>query len=527
MSKSQIRFQVASENLDKVKEWAGNNNIKVTELIAGAVGEKASSFSTSTQANYRYDSSRKSNSEDLYDLWRANPVLQNRTNIINSLIFGNGINIAYSDTTTKEIVDRFWRINRLEDKLDQIGSSAQLFGEIFVGVFPQKSGDLLVEFYDNTQVDIDFNPMIPSQVMNYILSYKDEDKEEDVKVILTPIETYLNEIEFSSSPNNGKVASVKKSVGLNSTKGIGKGLMAHVKFNSVTSEVYGTSDFYSTSDILQDYFGFVGDRLTVHQLYGSPIYDITIDTDNPQDIIDRIEELDGFTIGSNPVHSANETWQMLNGGGTGQGNSSSDAGQDNTMLQSIIASGLSVPISFLFQKVDNNNDIENTFAMTKFAKGRQTKFRSLFNDLHKVVVSIAGGDISTVKKEELIFPEIDTSSQKQLAETLALRITSNITSRQTACTMLGLNWEEEKNRILAENEEMKEILQPSNVTDQQKLAGQAAGETGQIASKGSNTTSSGTAQRDKNQRNDAGRVSNTSAPMTSRKGSRGQTTKVD
>ena len=41
------------------------------------------------------------------------------------------------------------------------------------------------------------------------------------------------------------------------------------------------------SDLVQDYMDFVGDRLTIHQLYGSPAYDITIETDDPQVIEDR------------------------------------------------------------------------------------------------------------------------------------------------------------------------------------------------------------------------------------------------
>ena len=48
-------------------------------------------------------------------------------------------------------------------------------------------------------------------------------------------------------------------------------------------------------------------RILSSALYGSPAYDITIETDDPQVIEDRINELAGFAIGSNPVHNAQET----------------------------------------------------------------------------------------------------------------------------------------------------------------------------------------------------------------------------
>lgn len=506
------------EALNKVKELEDlGAKVDIKEQFVDRVNTDVRSFFTSNMPNHRYDHHRKANLDDLYRAWRDNPIYQSRTMQMNSLIFGNGINIAYSDKETKKKIERFWRINRLSDKLDQIGSQAQLFGEIFVGLFPQSSGDVLIEFYDSTQIDIDFDPRFPSRAKNYVLSYYDEEKMENVKMIFKPLEKYLNDIEFVDQEIRKKVAFVPKNEE-------SMNVMGHIKFNSIPSEVYGTSDFFSVYDIINDYMGFVGDRLTIHQLYGSPIYDITIETDNKQDIIDRIEELQGFTIGSNPVHNHRETWQLLNSGSAGAGNASCDALQDDHILKGLIAGGLHMPVSFLFQTVSQNNDVENTYAMTHFAKSRQNDFKSFFNDIHRYVIHIGKGNMDNIIDAELVFPEIDTSSQKELAETYALRVTSNITSRQTACASLGLNWDEEKERILNEFEELKDILNPQQ--DAQKLAGNVAGSTGssQSVSKtvktGKNDNSSNS-----NKNTDKGTKVKTSQPMGNSNGNHAKSVK--
>ena len=519
MAKYVKQIQIKEESLPLLKSWAKRNNVTITEGIIGQWQDKASSFTTSTSSNFRYDTSRKTNNDDLYDFWKSYGIVQNRINIMNSLILGNGISYVYPDSNTQAIIDRFWRLNRIESRLPQICTDIQLYGEAWLGLYGQKSGDILMECYEGRQIDIDANPQMPSFANAYVLSYKDEEKQSDEQITFQPIETVLNEYEFSNAVVNGAVKNARKATGKGLNSKI-KNVMAHVKVNCCSSEAYGTSDFYQASDLIKDYYGFVGDRLTIHQLYGSPIYDVTIETDNPEDIQARISELEGFTIGSNPVHNDKETWKLLNSNGGGASSAGQSAMDDNHMLQSLIASSLSIPVSFLFQKTDVTGDKDNTYTMVHLAKDRQRIFRDLFTDIHKIVVMASGGDPTLIDEGEIIMPEIDTSSQKELAETYALRVQSNLTSHQTACEALGLNWEREKERIMQEHEELKEILAPDMVLGQQKLEGAVNGEQGQTRSNGGK---SDTTERDKNQRSDPTNVSKTSRPMSQNSGS---TTKV-
>lgn len=430
-------------NPDKVKA-------QLQEMFAGQTG---GSFFTTAKVVYRWDRNRKTNNDMIWNMWKVNPIMQNRIIQLNALTFGRGLKWLY-DEGTQEIIDRFWRINRLKNKLNAISTDAQLYGEVFIGLFPQTSGDVLVSIYGANQVDIDFNPGDIYNVNRYIVTYRNEETNKDEQFEMMPIEKYLNEIEFSKGINTGIIKKVRKSLGLyGATKVKGKGVMCHVKFNNDSSEVYGTSDFRQIFDLLPDYMNFVGDRMTVHQLYGSPAYDITIDTDDPKVIVDRVEELAGFTIGSNPVHNTKETWKPLEFNSNGM-----SATGDEKILRGLLCAGTGFPEYLLFNQSETSGDSDNTFALTKIAEDRQDTFKDAFSDIHRFVIAIAGGDPSAIDDGELIFPEINTMSEKAKAETYVLKVGANICSRRTAAMNMGHNWNIEEQQILEERDTFGDLL---------------------------------------------------------------------
>lgn len=469
----------------------------VQELIAGQSGKTTGHFSTTAQVAYRYDSSRKTTYDNMWTLWKNNPIIQNRINQMNALVFGKGIEWVY-DENTDQIIKRFWRINRLKSKLNSLNTDAQLFGEVYIGLFPQDSGDVLISFYESRQIDIDFDPADVNRVNRYIITYKDDETGKEEQFDMMPIETYLNDIEFTNGINAGITRKVRKALGLNGAAKVkGKGIMSHIKFNNSTSEVYGTSDFYQVSDLVQDYMDFVGDRLTIHQLYGAPAFDITIDTDDPQIIEDRIEELAGFTIGSNPVHNKQEEWKALS-----FGDNIMQPTQDDKILRGLISAGMSFPEFMLFNQVEEhgNGSDNNTFAITHLAQDRQEAFSEAFKDIHKVVIAVAGGDINTIDDGQLIFPEIDTMSEKTKAETYVLKVGANLCSRRTASMNMGHNWDVESQQIMEESEMFGQL------TDSGDFAGALGG---RFTSRQNNAASGEEADdgsRDRQRRADATRV---------------------
>lgn len=417
----------------------------IRELIAGESGKTSGHFNTTAQVIYRYDSSRKTTHDNMWKLWKNNPLIDNRVVQMNALVFGKGIKYIY-DEATQQIIDRFWRINRLKAKLDDIGTDGQLYGEVFIGLFPQPTGDVLMSIYESRQIDIDFDPSDVYKINRYIVTFKNDETGKEEQFDMMPIETYLNEIEFAQGINAGVVKKVRKALGLNGAAKVkGKGVMVHVKFNHSSGEVYGTSDFYQTSDLVQDYMDFIGDRLTIHQLYGSPAFDITIDTDDPQVIEDRIDELAGFGIGSNPVHNKQEEWKPLE-----FQNGAVSPSQDDKLLRGLISAGMKFPEYMLFNQTESGSDGENTFAVTKVAENRQEKYGEAFTDIHKFVVAIAGGDPASIDDGQMIFPEIDTMSEKAKAETYVLKVGANIVSRRTAAMNMGHNYDIEEERIIEE-----------------------------------------------------------------------------
>ena len=115
----------------------------VREMVAGQSGKTSGKLSTTAQVVYRFDTSRKSRCDNMWSLWKINPLMQNRITQLNSLVFGRGLKWVYDDKT-QNIINRFWRVNRLRSKLNSMNTDAQLYGEVFIGLFPQSTGDVLV-----------------------------------------------------------------------------------------------------------------------------------------------------------------------------------------------------------------------------------------------------------------------------------------------------------------------------------------------------------------------------------------------
>ena len=66
-------------DMDKVKSV-------VTEMVAGQSGKGG--FFTTAKVIYRWDRNRKTNNEEIYNLWKTNPIMQNRIVQLNALTFG-------------------------------------------------------------------------------------------------------------------------------------------------------------------------------------------------------------------------------------------------------------------------------------------------------------------------------------------------------------------------------------------------------------------------------------------------------
>lgn len=406
-----------------------HQNIK--EIIAGQINTSSGSTRTSLQIRvvYKFDSNRERNNDEVYRLWKRNPIIQNRVRQLNAIVFGRGLQYSYDDDI-QTIINKFWRYNRIRQKLTGIGTDGQLYGEVFIGLFPQANRTTQMAVYDPNSVEIDFNPANVEDINQYIVQYKDETKGQETQVMnFTPLYKYLNQLEF----NNG-VPSVESMV-------LAQNCMVHVKFNNASDEPYGTSDFRQAFGPVNEYMDFRQDRNTIHQLYGSPAYDIEIDTEDTNVIEKRIQELADFEIGSNPIHNTKEKWKPLEFSSAG----SVQPDGDEKAMRGLICAGTGFPEHLLFNQGTGSED--STFALDSIAEDRQDKFKDAFIDIHKFVVSVSGGDMNKVDNGQIVFPLISTMSEKTKAETYVLLVGANIVSRETATLNTGHNWKIEKQQM--------------------------------------------------------------------------------
>jgi hypothetical protein len=187
---------------------------------------------------------------------------------------------------------------------------------------------------------------------------------------------------------------------------------------------------------------------------------------------------------------------------------------DDKILRGLIAAGMSFPEFMLFNQVEEhgNGSDNNTFAITHLAQDRQDAFEEALTDIHKVVVACAGGDISTIDDGQLIFPEIDTMSEKTKAETYVLKVGANLCSRRTASMNMGHNWDVESQQIMEETEMFGQLADNSDFAG--ALSGRFTSRENNSANPDSEGADDGT--RDRQRRNDATRV-DTTAVVTGEK----------
>lgn len=413
---------------------------KISEMVAGSQGGKFTI--TSVKPTYQFDSNRKANNDLIYSFFKQNTLMQNRVRIVNSLVFGRGFTYSY-DNATKIAIDRFWAVNKFRPQLNKMGTDLQLYGDVFLGLFPQDTGDVLVGVYHPSSVDIDFNPINPSDINHYYVSYRNEETNKDETFQMYPIEKFIRDVEYDG-PISGTVRKVKKLLSGNPLPGGMKGCMVHISANATSSEIHGTSDFRQSYGPLNDYMDFVGDRLNIHQIYGSPMIDIEIDTDDQDKIDQRIEELIGFQFGSNPVHNKQETWTPLE-----LKINAAPAQHDEKVLRGLICAGTGIPEHLLFNQIEDQDE-SGTFVLNKMAEDIQDSFGDAIIDVHKFVAYMASIDMINVTDGQIIFPEISTMSEKLKAETYVLKVGAKICSRKTASYNTGHNWDTELVQIQEE-----------------------------------------------------------------------------
>ena len=75
---------------------------EIRELIAGESHKTTGKYNTTAYVTYRYDTSRKRKTDDVYELWKENGIMQNRINQLNALVFGTSIKWIYDKETGLE-----------------------------------------------------------------------------------------------------------------------------------------------------------------------------------------------------------------------------------------------------------------------------------------------------------------------------------------------------------------------------------------------------------------------------------------
>lgn len=188
--------------------------------------------------------------------------------------------------------------------------------------------------------------------------------------------------------------------------------MLHVTINRRTYENRGRPELYSVLPWLRAHKIWLEDRARQNHLRGAVLFDVSIDTQNAGVIEGkRGQYATAPTSGSIVVHSAKETWQVLQNPVDAGG-----AAEDGRQLKLMVAVGMGLP-EFYLSDGENANlataTAQSVPALMTFQDLQFALVEKLYYPLFRLVIkeAIASGRLS----EEVL--AYDTAGNQQYAET--------------------------------------------------------------------------------------------------------------
>lgn len=395
------------------------------------------------------------------DAWQKNPIAEAGIEYYVDYILGKGLQWECLIPEVSERIEKFWEVNDMTVKHKEILRTALVCGEIFIWFSPiQQIGQI---------------PKIiciePTEIKYIATDPEDQ----------TEIQYYHREYISYSYPDFESNSSAGTFIPIFKRENIRAEEILHFKFGGLAILRRGRGMLYRITDYLDRYDRWLNIRLAVNKARSIFAWIFKLASNNQTEIDDWQKKLnnfakydrDGNMLDSIPTSQPIVIGNSMDVEAVSPQINASGAAEDGRQIKLMCAVGMKLP-EFMLSDGENANLATTTSQESPMIKTMESKqeevrlfFEKFFRKILNMLIEIGDLDeaydivkedgtietIRTVDSISLIFPEIAISDVSKLANPLNDLVSANILSRQTACTLLGYDWEEEKERIQKEKQE--------------------------------------------------------------------------
>lgn len=437
--------KILLEDLDPFRRW----KINWTQVIKK--GDDSSSV--------RRDKVAKS-----FEAWERNPIAASGIEYKVTYILGKGLGYSTEHPKVKEKLDEFWKINNMPISHIEIVRSLFVDGEVFLHFPKTRLGQIPI--------------MVPIDAPE--ITYITRDPENFRKIVY-----YHRSYEMPKYPDVDDNAPAASIIYEKREENIPAEDVIHFKIGSLSNLSRGRGHLYRILEYLDEYTAWLKIRKALNKAKSAFSWIFKLSTDN-QTSIDLWQsklndfakyDKDGNLLDAIPTGQPMVIGKSMDVKAESPTIGAGGAAEDGRQIKLMAAVGMRLP-EFMLSDGENANlatTQSQEAPMVRCMEADQEMVRLFFIQIFDKVLDmmIESGDleetyiIKTTKDDgnveeiekptrelyDLIFPEIATSDVSELADPLEKMINSKVLSRETACTLLGYDWKQEKEKI--KNEEQQ------------------------------------------------------------------------
>jgi len=429
------------------------------------------------------NSTREEKVKKSFEAWERNPLAETAIEYKVAYILGKGIEYSCKHLEVQEAIDGFWKENQFDTLQFELVREIGLSGEIF-GWFPgsrKKEKKKIEEQKDDkkSKLQIGNIPIIipvDSTEIKYIARNPQDQRKPSY---------YHRQYIVQEYPSFDENASMLVASTTTKDENIPAEEMIHFKIGGLTNLSRGRGWLNRVLDWIDEYKAFVNIRKTIHRAKCALAWVFKIATDNQKDIDAMQTKVDNFAKydrDSNERETIPIGQPIIIGKSmeVNTVNSNINAGtayEDGHAIKGMVAAGTKLPEYMFGSGYDANLATAQAqdSPMVKCMELNQELIRVMFKQIFdfalqimidlgdlKETYEIKGTDSEgkeiTIQKTpqelyDLTFPEIAIKDIVPLAQAIAILVEKKILSRELAVTLLGYEWDVEKERIKKEQEE--------------------------------------------------------------------------
>ena len=407
---------------------------------------------------------RKEKLAKSFEAWERNPIAESGIEYKVTYILGKGLQYTVEHPDIERALNRFWQENNMPMLHVELVRSLFVDGELFL-YFPK--------------TEIGQNPvLVPIDASEIEYIARDPENFRNVAYYHRKYKAY-NYPSFEENSSLAVLSYEERHENILSED------IIHFKLGSLLNLSRGRGVLFRIHEYLDEFTAWLKIRKMLHKAKGAFAWIFKVGTDS-QTTVDEWQtrlnnfakyDSDGNLLDAIPTGQPIVIGKSMDITTPSPNIGASGAFEDGRQLRMMAAVGMRLP-EYMLSDGENANlatTQSQESPMVRCMEADQEKVRLLFLQIFDKVLDmlIQVGDlqeeyeIETVKPDgtsetvsrptkelyDLIFPEIATSDISELAGPIQQLITHKVLSRETACTLLGYDWEQEKERIKQEEKE--------------------------------------------------------------------------